>query len=51
MTPDAALNRRLFLARGAAVTAVPAVAALAGGALAEPASAHALPGRRITIIR
>ena len=33
MTPDSALNRRSFLARGAAVAAVPAVAALAGGAL------------------
>jgi glyoxylase-like metal-dependent hydrolase (beta-lactamase superfamily II) len=43
VTPDAALNRRSFLARGAAVAAVPAVAALTGGALAEPASADALP--------
>src|ERR1700750_1883698 len=36
-------NRRSFLARSAAVAAVPAVAALAGGALAEPASAGTLP--------
>ena len=36
-------NRRSFLARSAAVAAVPAVAALAGGVLAEPASAGALP--------
>jgi glyoxylase-like metal-dependent hydrolase (beta-lactamase superfamily II) len=36
-------NRRSFLARGAAIAAVPAVAALAGGALAEPASADTLP--------
>ena len=43
MTSDSALNRRSFLARSAAVAAVPAVAALAGGALAEPASADALP--------
>src|SRR5438105_4593781 len=39
MSPNAAPNRRSFLARGAAIAAVPAVAALAGGALAEPASA------------
>ena len=43
MTSDSALNRRSFLARGAAIAAVPAVATLAGGALAEPASADALP--------
>ena len=36
-------NRRSFLARGAAVAAVPAVAALAGGAFAERASAGTLP--------
>src|SRR6185436_2964225 len=42
-TPDSALNRRSFLARSAAVAAVPAVATLVGGALAEPASADALP--------
>jgi glyoxylase-like metal-dependent hydrolase (beta-lactamase superfamily II) len=36
-------SRRKFLARSAAVAAVPAVAALAGGALAEPASADTLP--------
>jgi glyoxylase-like metal-dependent hydrolase (beta-lactamase superfamily II) len=40
---NSALNRRSFLARGAAVAAVPAVATLAGGALAEPASADTLP--------
>ena len=43
MTSNSALNRRSFLARSAAVAAVPAVASLAGGALAEPASADALP--------
>jgi glyoxylase-like metal-dependent hydrolase (beta-lactamase superfamily II) len=43
VTPDAALNRRSFLARGAAVAAIPAVATLTGGALAEPASADTLP--------
>jgi glyoxylase-like metal-dependent hydrolase (beta-lactamase superfamily II) len=32
-------NRRSFLARGAAIAAVPAIAGLAGGALAEPAYA------------
>jgi glyoxylase-like metal-dependent hydrolase (beta-lactamase superfamily II) len=37
------LNRRSFLARGAALAAVPAVAGLAGGALAEPAFADTLP--------
>ena len=36
-------NRRSFLARSAAIAAVPAVAALAGGALAEPAAAGILP--------
>jgi hypothetical protein len=36
-------NRRSFLARSAALAAVPAVAALAGGALAGPASAATLP--------
>ena len=36
-------NRRSFLARSAAIAAVPAVAALAGGALAEPAAAGTLP--------
>ncbi|HYU83711.1 MAG TPA: MBL fold metallo-hydrolase, partial [Kribbellaceae bacterium] len=37
-------NRRSFLARGAAVAAVPAIATLAGGALAEPAfAADTLP--------
>ena len=43
MSPASAPNRRSFLARGAAVAAVPAVAALAGGALAKPASAGTLP--------
>ncbi|MDA0159874.1 MBL fold metallo-hydrolase [Solirubrobacter ginsenosidimutans] len=43
MTPSSALNRRSFLARGAAITAVPAVTALAGGAFAQPASADTLP--------
>src|SRR3954449_1006083 len=43
MTSDSALNRRSFLARSAAIAAVPAVATLAGGALARPASAAALP--------
>src|SRR5213076_1512659 len=43
MSPDSSLNRRSFLARSAAIAAVPAVAALAGGALAEPASADTLP--------
>jgi hypothetical protein len=36
-------NRRSFLTRSAAIAAVPAVATLAGGALAEPASADTLP--------
>src|SRR5205809_7291379 len=40
---SSALNRRSFLARSAAIAAVPAVATLAGGALAEPASADTLP--------
>src|SRR5690349_17685497 len=43
MSSTSAPNRRTFLARGAAIAAVPAVAALAGGALAEPASAGTLP--------
>ena len=43
MSPNSAPNRRSFLARSAAIAAVPAVAALAGGALAEPASAGTLP--------
>jgi glyoxylase-like metal-dependent hydrolase (beta-lactamase superfamily II) len=43
MTSDTALNRRSFLARSAAIAAVPAVATLAGSAVAEPASADALP--------
>ena len=38
-------NRRSFLARGAVLAAVPAIATLAGGVLAEPASADdTLPG-------
>jgi glyoxylase-like metal-dependent hydrolase (beta-lactamase superfamily II) len=36
-------NRRSFLVRGAALAAIPAVAALAGDALAEPAFADTLP--------
>src|SRR5256885_4158645 len=43
MSPDPARTRRSFLARSAAIAAVPAVATLAGGALAEPASADTLP--------
>ena len=43
MSTNSGPNRRSFLARSAAVAAVPAVAALAGGALAEPASADTLP--------
>ena len=39
MTCHSALNRRSFLGRGAAIAAVPAVATLSGGPLAEPASA------------
>ena len=40
---NSALNRRSFLARSAAIVAVPAVATLAGGALAAPAAADTLP--------
>src|ERR1700683_143851 len=36
-------NRRSFLARGAALAAVPGVAALAGGVLSDQASASTLP--------
>jgi hypothetical protein len=36
-------NRRSFLARGAALAAVPAVAALASGVTTEKASASTLP--------
>src|SRR5260221_1661611 len=43
MSSTSALNRRSFLARSAAIAAVPAVATLAGGAFAEPASADTLP--------
>jgi hypothetical protein len=40
---SSALNRRSFLARSAAIAAVPAVATLTGGVLVEPASADSLP--------
>src|SRR5882757_1145520 len=43
MSPNSAPNRRSFLARSAAIAAIPAVATLAGGALAAPASAATLP--------
>jgi glyoxylase-like metal-dependent hydrolase (beta-lactamase superfamily II) len=43
MSSDSALNRRSFLARSAAIAAVPAVTTLATGALAQPASADTLP--------
>src|SRR5258707_1739150 len=43
MSSPSAPNRRSFLARSAAIAAVPAVATLAGGAFAEPASADTLP--------
>src|SRR5258707_1879763 len=43
MTPTPPPNRRSFLARSAAIAAVPVVATLAGGAFAEPASADTLP--------
>src|ERR1700761_2618150 len=43
MSSTSGPSRRKFLARGAAVAAVPAVAALAGSALAEPASGGTLP--------
>jgi glyoxylase-like metal-dependent hydrolase (beta-lactamase superfamily II) len=43
MSPNSAPNRRSFLARSVAIAAVPAVATLAGGALAAPASAGTLP--------
>jgi glyoxylase-like metal-dependent hydrolase (beta-lactamase superfamily II) len=43
VTSSSALNRRSFLARGAAITAVPAVTALAGGAFTAQASAGTLP--------
>src|SRR5690242_16163802 len=43
MSPNSVPNRRSFLARSAAIMAVPAVATLAGGALAAPASADTLP--------
>jgi glyoxylase-like metal-dependent hydrolase (beta-lactamase superfamily II) len=39
MPSSSATNRRSFLARGAAVAAVPAIATLVGGAVAEPAFA------------
>jgi hypothetical protein len=40
---DITTNRRSFLARGAAVAAVPAVSALAAGAFTDRASADTLP--------
>jgi hypothetical protein len=43
MSSTSAPNRRWFFGRGAAIAAVPAVATLAGAALAEPASAGTLP--------
>ncbi len=43
MSSTSATNRRSFLARGAALAAVPAVATLVGGALAEPAFADTVP--------
>ena len=43
MSSTSAPNRRSFFGPGAAIAAVPAVAALAGGALAGPASADTLP--------
>jgi hypothetical protein len=43
MSSTSATNRRLFLAHGAALAAVPAVSALVGGALAEPALADTVP--------
>jgi hypothetical protein len=43
MSSTSAPNRRSFFGRGAAIAAVPAVATLAVGARAEPASADTLP--------
>ncbi|HEY0472047.1 MAG TPA: MBL fold metallo-hydrolase [Kribbella sp.] len=43
MSSSSTTNRRSFLGRGAAIAAVPALAAVAGGALAEPAAADTLP--------
>ncbi|MEA2384539.1 MAG: hypothetical protein QOH72_4510 [Solirubrobacteraceae bacterium] len=43
MPSDSAMNRRSFLARGAAIATAPAVATVAGGAFAEPAAADTLP--------
>jgi glyoxylase-like metal-dependent hydrolase (beta-lactamase superfamily II) len=43
MSSPSASSRRSFLARSAAVAAVPAIAAVAGSALAEPAAAGTLP--------
>jgi hypothetical protein len=42
VTSNPALNRRSFLARSAAIAAFPAVTTLAGGDLAQPASADTL---------
>jgi hypothetical protein len=43
MSSTSATNRRSFLARGAALAAVPAISTMVGGALTEPASADTLP--------
>jgi hypothetical protein len=43
MSSTSATNRRSFLARGAALAAVPAIATLVGGAVAEPAFADTVP--------
>jgi glyoxylase-like metal-dependent hydrolase (beta-lactamase superfamily II) len=43
MPSNPVTSRRSFLARGAVLAAVPAVASLAGGVLADPASADTLP--------
>jgi glyoxylase-like metal-dependent hydrolase (beta-lactamase superfamily II) len=43
MSSSPATSRRSFLARSAVLAAIPAVATLTGGALAEPASADTLP--------
>ena len=46
MPSNPVTSRRSFLARGAVLAAVPAVASLAGGVLADPASADTLPDYR-----
>jgi glyoxylase-like metal-dependent hydrolase (beta-lactamase superfamily II) len=43
VSPNPALNRRSFIVRGAAMAAVPAVTAVAGGVFAPTASADDLP--------